>query len=156
MRATLLRWTGVTVFCAVFSTVYEHFSHGVYSPFMIWLFAFPLFGGVIPTLAIRLALRQNPTAEVPPRFARDAWTLAVATLAIGSCLTGIFEIYGTTSDYVTLYWILGAGLALVAAARLSVTKIRRGPASSEETTGRTRFDRTPPDRTQSVGAHFRG
>ena len=33
------------VFCAFFGAVYEHFSFGVYSNFMIYAFAFPLAAG---------------------------------------------------------------------------------------------------------------
>lgn len=41
-------YLAVTLVCAAFGAVYEIFSHGVYSYFMLYAFAFPLCGGVLP------------------------------------------------------------------------------------------------------------
>ena len=43
--------------CAAFAAVYEHFSHGVYSPFMVFAFLIPFIGGFIPS---RKAAKQDP------------------------------------------------------------------------------------------------
>ena len=52
--------------CAVFSAVYEHFSHGVYSWYMVFLFAVPLIYGLVPFLFSRTALsRRRSPAAVP-------------------------------------------------------------------------------------------
>lgn len=37
----------VSAFCTVFGEVYEHFSHNVYSAYMVFAFAFPLAGGAL-------------------------------------------------------------------------------------------------------------
>lgn len=39
-------YAGVTLFCAVFSIIYNIFAHGVHSPYMTWLFVWPLVLGV--------------------------------------------------------------------------------------------------------------
>lgn len=109
-RTIVVRYAVVAAFCGIFSAVYEHFSHGVYSGFMVFLFAFPLVLGVVPALLACLL----PHARIPVGMARDAWGSAVATLTFGSCLEGIFEIYGSTSAFVLVYWIVGAALAVVA------------------------------------------
>ena len=36
------------VLCALFGAVYERFSHGVWSCFMVYAFAFPLLLGLMP------------------------------------------------------------------------------------------------------------
>ena len=35
-----LIYLGITLFCFIFSTIYEYFSHGVYSEYMTLLFLF--------------------------------------------------------------------------------------------------------------------
>ena len=48
----------------------------------------------------------------------------VITLAAGSCMAGIFEIYGTASEWVAVYWLVGGFLLLGASLRM-VYWIRR-------------------------------
>lgn len=105
--APLIAWAGVTAFCAVFSYIYEYFSHGVYSDYMLYLFMFPLLGGVLPALVLLL-----PFVKTPGRFVKNTWNSAVATLSLASCLEGVFEIYGSVSNLIIIYWI--AGYALLA------------------------------------------
>lgn len=47
-----LIYLGITLFCFIFSTIYEYFSHSVYSEYMTLLFLFPFLGGVIPNLIL--------------------------------------------------------------------------------------------------------
>jgi len=105
-----LAFSSTALFCGIFSAVYEHFSHGVYSPFMVWLFLFPLLGGALPYLCIFAA-----GARLPGALPRDMWDSGVATLTVGSALTGVFEIYGTTAPLVGIYWFAGAALMLTGA-----------------------------------------
>jgi len=94
--------------CAAFAAVYEHFSHGVYSVFMVGRFAWPLVLGAVPALLAGLR-----GARVPPA-ARRAWALGVATLTAGSAFQGVLEIYGTTSPLVVAYWVAGPALLVLA------------------------------------------
>ena len=95
--------------CAVFSGIYEAFSHGVYSVYMLGLCLFPLLLGALPALILRLSRREAAHA------ARRLWAAGVATLAMGSALTGVFEIYGSPAPLNTLYWPVGAALLAAAA-----------------------------------------
>lgn len=97
----------VSLGCAVFSLIYESFSHGVFSVFMVFLFLFPLLLGAAPFFLL------SRMAVVPPASARGAYHAGLATLSAGSCLAGILEIYGTTSSYLPAYWIAGGILMLV-------------------------------------------
>lgn len=107
-RKRLYIYIAVTLFCGLFSFIYELFSHGVYSNFMVYLFAIPLLLGVLPEFF----------ALINPRFAvRSSWqpilqAFAVATLAVGSALQGIVEIYGTTNQFIVYYFVVGVGLAI--------------------------------------------
>ena len=49
-------------YSAVLGAVYELFSHGVYSYFMLYAFLFPLAGGALPLLALSLSRRQSSAA----------------------------------------------------------------------------------------------
>lgn len=49
---TALIYLTASVICAVFGAIYESFSHGVYSGFMIYAFAFPLILGTLPFLLL--------------------------------------------------------------------------------------------------------
>ena len=94
------------LFCAFFGAVYETFSHGVYSPFMLYAFAFPLILGTLP--AIMIGLRSG----APLRVCEKLWAAGVATLTVGSLFQGILDIYGTSSGLVFAYWIGGGVLLL--------------------------------------------
>lgn len=109
MRRTLLIYLSTTLFCGLFSAVYEHFSHGVYSNYMIYLFMFPLIGGVLPYAVLGLFLRTRCPLPVPARI----YNSGVATLTVGSCMKGVLEIYGTTSDYMVAYWAAGVFLVVL-------------------------------------------
>ena len=71
---------GWTAFLAFFGAVYEHFGHGVYSPFMIYAFALPLSLGALPWCALAL----KPRRAVCEGAAR-LWDSGVLTLAVGAC-----------------------------------------------------------------------
>lgn len=109
--------------CALFAFIYAQFSHGVYSPFMTFMFAIPLLGGAAVALALHLA-----KAEAVPRLARQSWALALAALTIGSCLLGIFEIAGTSSPYLIAYPAIAVVFAAIAVFALGFSrKNKRGP-----------------------------
>ncbi len=98
----------VAVVCAVIGLVYEIFSHGVWSVFMVGAFAVPLALGVLPNLFIALFRMKTPGMA-----AENLYACGVATLTLGSLLTGVLQIYGTTNDLIQYYWLVGIGFALL-------------------------------------------
>ena len=110
LRRQALRFAAASLFCGFFAAVYEHFSHGVYSNYMVWLFLWPLLGAA-PAYGLTL-LRSAPC---PALAIRNLWASGVATLTVGSCLKGVFEIYGASAPLVKTYWYAGAGLLALAA-----------------------------------------
>ena len=111
------------LFCGLFSATYEHFSHQIYSNYMIWLFAFPLLLGALPYTLIGL-LKRLP---LPAQHTADVWDCGITTLAVGSCVTGALEIYGTTSSYTAAYWPIGTSL-LAAGLILYISEARASKA----------------------------
>ncbi len=110
VRQTVI-YVCIAMFCGLFSAIYEHFSHGVYSNAMICFFAYPLVLGALPYAAIALSKRL----PLPEKRAAGVWDCGVTTLAVGSCLRGVLEIYGTTSSYTALYAPVGIALLAVGA-----------------------------------------
>lgn len=78
--------------------VYEQFSHGVYSDFMVYAFLPPLVLGACPLL-IR-ALRGK---ALPGRWCVRLYHWGIIALTIGCLFQGALEIYGTTSQLVMGY-----------------------------------------------------
>lgn len=112
VRKTIRTYIGVSLFCGLFSFVYEHFSHGVYSNYMIYLFLFPLLGGVLPFGALGLINQLH----FPGHISMHLYHSGIATLTVGSCFAGVLEIYGTSSGYMPVYWITGAALTVLGTA----------------------------------------
>lgn len=106
---------GISVFCMIFYLVYDRFSHGVHSPYMTWLFAWPFVLGAMPCgFFAKCRLIHSPG-----RLSFNMWNSGVAALTVSSLLRGIFEIAGTSSDHQE--WLMRAGgmmLAVGAAAYL--------------------------------------
>ena len=98
----------VAAVCAVIGLVYEIFSHGVWSVFMVGAFAVPLALGVLPNLIIALFRMKTPGMA-----AENLYACGVATLTLGSLLTGVLQIYGTTNDLIQYYWLVGIGFVLL-------------------------------------------
>ena len=99
---------GAAVLCALSGAVYERFSHGVYSYYMLYAFAFPLVLGALPLYLFEILHG--------PFHGRLCWGLyhaGIATLTVGSMVSGALEIYGTTSPLTYVYWIVGEALTLL-------------------------------------------
>lgn len=92
----------ISLFCVLFGAIYEIFSHEVYSYFMLYVFVFPLVGGVFPFFV--MAFSSMP---VPNRATGNLYHSGIATLTTGFLFEGVLEMYGTTNRFVLVYWILG-------------------------------------------------
>ena len=114
----------ITGLCAAFGAIYEAFSHGVYALGMVYAFAFPLLGGVLPALFL---LKRG--VGFPSDTALQLWHFGISALTVGSLFSGALEIYGTTSRLTAVYWFAG-GVCLF----LSLLTALFLPAKVEERT----------------------
>ncbi|MCR5691922.1 MAG: hypothetical protein K6G62_06860, partial [Eubacterium sp.] len=87
-------YAGASIFCLVFFLIYNYFAHDEYSPYMTFLFAWPLVLGFLPSLI--LWLRGCPA---PNRLSINIYNAGVATLTMGSAAKGALEIAGAASPY---------------------------------------------------------
>ncbi|MBO5517576.1 MAG: hypothetical protein J6A42_05815 [Firmicutes bacterium] len=108
---------------AVFSAIYEYFSFGVYSPFMIFAFAVPLLMGGLAFLLLGKACKKTGTTV--PALACKFWHAAAATLTTGFLFRGVLDIYGTSSSLGAVYWTASAVLAALALLILAITSCWR-------------------------------
>ena len=92
----------ISMFCAVFGGVYEIFSHGVYSNYMMYAFLFPLIGGTLYNLTL-YCLRFRLQRGLSLIF----YNTGIAALTIGSIVRGILDIYGTDNILANVYWYAG-------------------------------------------------
>jgi len=135
----------VSIVLMIAGAVYEHFSFGVYSYFMIYAFAIPLAGGALPFLAKYMkdmrsgdaysgaadATTYSGAAEATTYSRAAAETaaaghheaiyhLALATLTAGSIVHGILAICGRPNSLTVIYLI--AGLLLLAVTALGAVR----------------------------------
>ena len=107
---TVRNYLFITLFTAFFGAVYETFSFGVYSYFMIYAFAVPLVLGVLPFLLLGMRSRLSG-----PPLGRRFWHTGTAVLTVGCIVKGVLDIYGTESTLVYIYWLAGPLLLLTGA-----------------------------------------
>jgi hypothetical protein len=116
---------GWALFLALFGAVYEHFSHEVYSYYMLYAFALPLGLGALPWCVLALRARRRVC-----RGAAQLWDSGVLTLAVGSVARGVLDIYGTTNRLVIVYAPVGAALLLAGIVRALRERRNEKPAKT--------------------------
>lgn len=142
-RGVLLRYLAVSIFCLLFFAVYSHFSHGIQSFWMTFLFAWPLVLGGVPAVLIlggilsdteEEAARNNTIGNADQKkkkeesysetlrqlwksggMQKDLYRFGIASVTAASLLKGILEIAGTDSLYPNLLLIAGILLLLTGA-----------------------------------------
>ena len=98
----------ISIFCAAFGGIYEIFSHGVYSSYMIYAFLFPLIGGTLYNLVLYII----PGIKLQNGMSLIFYNTGIAALTLGSILRGILDIYGTDNVLVNVYRYAGTVLIL--------------------------------------------
>ena len=115
-KRILIRYLAVSAFCLLFSTVYGVFSHGIHSPWMSFLAAWPLVLGAVPA-AGRLMINRRSGKKMPGTCVwTDIYRFGIAALTAASLLKGILEIAGTDSGYPGLLLCAGAAMLVIGAA----------------------------------------
>jgi len=107
-------------FMFIFDRIYAVFSHGVSSKDMslMWLFLFC--SGTIFYLALYVICPK--LKYQPRRSALNIYNSGAAVFVTGMLLNGIFEIAGTSSDFILFYKI--AGVCLICAGFILILFLR--------------------------------
>ncbi len=111
----------ISIVLAIAGAVYEHFSFGVWSNFMVYAFMIPLAGGTLPYM-----LRYLVSGAKPRKISAAGWVWhsGIATLTVGSVVHGILAISGRPNHLTIVYLI--AGTALLASAAVMYVISNKG------------------------------
>ena len=104
------------MFVTVFVVIYEYFSHGVISNYMIFAPVLPLVLGCMLTLVLKML-----NVKAPYGFTRVAYAWGIVTTTLGLIMKGVFEIYGSTNDLTNYYFIFGPALMVLGALAYAIT-----------------------------------
>ena len=126
MGKTAFCYLLISLFCILFGAIYEIYSHGVYSYFMLYAFVFPLVGGTL--LFLTMAFFKAPT---PSRVALNLYHSGIAALTTGCLFEGVLEIYGTTNRLVSVYWALGILFLMMAIFIYSLFQVKNKDSKME-------------------------
>lgn len=96
-----------SIFCLIFGIIYECFSFGVYSKFMMFAFLIPLIFGVAITYILN---KKNIKINA---ISNNLYNSSVITFTVYSIIQGILEIYGTT-NMLSIIYIASGVLLLIA------------------------------------------
>lgn len=107
-------WFYISLFCVVFAVVYEHFSFGVTSFYMITMPLIPLTASLF-SLCLEWIGHQTPI-----RLFQDS-TLA---LTLAFMANGIIEIYGTSNTFAQ-WFLIGSIILFILGVIGSVIHIRK-------------------------------
>ncbi len=111
----------ITLICMVFSYVYLQFSHGVTSPYMTYLFLFPLVFGVL--VGIMFCLFEKRTTDY--FWSSHLYHTGLTGMILSSILRGVFDIAGTASIYQTGLMIGGIVMLLCGVVGFVFGKIKQ-------------------------------
>lgn len=91
---------GFSMFILIFGIIYEMFSHGVISYFMIFAFTIPLINYIFNLVIINNSIRIKT-------ISKNLFSSSIITFTLYSVLKGILDIYGTTNSLINIYLIIG-------------------------------------------------
>lgn len=91
---------GFSVFVLIFGIIYEMFSHGVVSYYMIFAFLIPLINFLINIIFINSKIKVN-------KLSKNLFSMSICTFTFLSIIKGVLDIYGTTNNLIFVYLIVG-------------------------------------------------
>ena len=137
---TALIYLIIWMYLAAAGAVYEHFSFGVYSYYMIYAFAVPLIGGTLPfMLRYMHGVKQSGyhsekhISTAKQYLSAELYHAAIASLTVGSIIQGILAICGRPNS-LTFGYLIAAAVLLAASTALKIisrAEISKHPAAPE-------------------------
>lgn len=91
---------GFSVFVLIFGIIYEMFSHGVISYYMIFAFLIPLINFLINIIFISGKIKIN-------KLSKNLFSMSIYSFTFLSIIKGVLDIYGTTNNLILIYLIVG-------------------------------------------------
>ena len=107
IKKEIIKYLYMSIFCGIFGLIYEHFSHNVYSGFMLFSFLIPLISTIL------CFIMYKSKGRIHNRVNNNLLFASTITLTLGSLVKGVLDIYGTTNKLVIIYLYLGIGLLII-------------------------------------------
>ena len=114
-KKTILTYLGISLFTILFEFIYSRFSHGMSSDAITFLFVYPLVLGSGIYGLMDLVFSKVIKSKYFRLFS-NIYNTAIATLMSGLMLKGIFEIAGSSSGLLEIYFIVSyilLGISLI-------------------------------------------
>lgn len=108
-KKQIINYFIMSIFFLIFSSIYEYFSHGVFSSYMMYAFLIPFLLGSLIYEIIYLT-KSNKYLN---KFAMKIYNCSILTFTLGSIMKGFLDIYGTTNNLINVYSKLGIILIIV-------------------------------------------
>lgn len=106
-KKTLITYSIVSVLCIIFNAVYTHFSYGMVSIHMKYMFLFPLLMGVVPSVPLLIS-KKNIN-----RVSFNLWNAGCGTFICGCIVVGVINNSGRNTNVFALYFMIGLFLSIV-------------------------------------------
>lgn len=124
LNKTILVYVGLTIFTFLFNQIYALFAHGVSSENMSNMYLVLLVLGVGMYVLLKSTL---PKSIFNPyyRLFTNIYNAGIAALVVGVCLSGVLEIAGGTSVYVSWFGLIGECLIVLGLVILTVIAFQK-------------------------------
>ena len=109
IKKQIYKYIIISIFFLIFGIIYEFFSHGVYSTYMIGAFLIPLIMGCFIYTIIYYLKMYSYLSSLGTVF----FNTSILSFTIGCIMKGVLEIYGTTNQLIVSYLFLGIVLTIV-------------------------------------------
>ena len=127
LQRTSIVYVGLSLFSILFERIYSIFSHGMSSDAMTYLFLYPLVLGSGVYGLINIIFPRVITSNYYRLFS-NVYNTGIATLMTGLLLKGIFEIAGSSSGLLSLYFLVSYslfGVAIIVFLRILICMERK-------------------------------
>ena len=104
-----MKYLIMSIFFLLFALIYEVFSHGVFSSYMMCAFLIPLLMGTF----IYGMIYYTKTNRYLSNSALIFYNTSILTFTLGSIMKGVLDIYGTTNQMIGVYSKLGISLIII-------------------------------------------
>ena len=108
-KRQIVKYLIMSIFFLLFALIYEIFSHGVFSSYMMCAFLIPLLMGTF----IYGMIYYTKTNRYLSNSAIIFYNTSILTFTLGSIMKGVLDIYGTTNQMISIYSKLGISLIII-------------------------------------------
>ncbi len=120
IKKTIIVYILVSIIAIIFTKIYYSFSHGINSNYMSFMFLYPLIGGALTFIVIYPKIKINKVKYKTIRISFNLYNTGIAILTTEGLLRGIFQIAGTSSDYMIYYSIFGWSITIISLISISI------------------------------------